>query len=400
MKISKFALFVIFALIVLGLRFYFALPQCEAGEICSFLNGNLKITGKIITAPDTSTSSRFILKAEKFEQFGNWYPLKGLVYADVQAIDYEYGDTLQVQGAFTEPKYRYPIVDAYVKNPSVTVLGKNGGNIFFKYLFRFKKFLTLRFAQLYPEPAAGFLPGILLGSKSAIPKMMIDDFKKTGLSHIIALSGFNIVILISFVSSLLSFLPRKISTPVCIAVIIVFTMLVGAGASVLRAAIMGSLTLVAKLFGRKAAGMRTLFLTAYVMAFFDPLSIAYDIGFQLSFAATAGILIFTRRFQEFFGALPNFFAMRDSFATTLAAQVFTLPIIFFYFRGVSLIAPVSNILVLPFIPILMLGGALSLVLGKIAAAPTWVLFQIVNAIIHSLAAAPFSFMSFPTDWGI
>lgn len=260
-----------------------------------------------------------------------------------------------------------------------------------------RQFFIDRLDSLFPEPAASFAAGILLGARRSIPYAVLEDFRRAGLTHILAISGYNIIILIVFVTAIFSFLPRKISTWISLAVILLFTLLVGASASVVRAAIMGSLSLFARLVGRKSSGMRALFITAGIMILFDPRILFDDIGFQLSFAATAGILLFAERIKFFLKKIPEAFAIRTSLATTLAAQVFTTPLIFWHFGGISFIAPLANIVILPLVPLLMLGSFLSLIFGKILAAPTWILFTIVLKLIHFFASLPFAFIDFGTS---
>lgn len=260
-----------------------------------------------------------------------------------------------------------------------------------------QQILLERLNELFPEPAASLSAGLLLGARRSIPYQVITDFRRAGLTHIIAISGYNIVILITFVTAFFSFLPRKISTWISLLVIFLFTLLVGASASVVRAAIMGSLSLIARLFGRKSAGMRSLFITGLVMVLFDPTILFSDIGFQLSFAATAGILLFCRRLEVFLKFIPETLGTRTSLATSLAAQVFTTPLIVWHFGGISLVAPLANLFVLPFVPLLMLGSFLALIGGKILAAPTWILFEIILAIIHFFASLPFAFIDLGTS---
>lgn len=260
-----------------------------------------------------------------------------------------------------------------------------------------REFLLGRLNTLFSEPAASLAAGLLLGARQSIPAAVTADFKMAGLTHIIAISGYNIVLLINFVALVFSFLPRKISTWLSLAVILVFTLLVGASASVVRASIMGSLGIFARLCGRKSSGMRSLVISAAIMIAFDPAIVTSDIGFQLSFAATAGLLLFSKWFSEHLQILPEKFGIKESLATTLAAQVFTIPIIMLHFGSLSLITPLSNIVVLPFIPLLMAGSFASLFFGKILALPTELLFNLVVFLIHFFASLPFAFIEVGTS---
>lgn len=379
---------IILAILILVLRFSFAYreingekdsPLAPRGEIA-------QVTGLITSFPErTSGFKRFTVKTAS----------KKIVTVESKEDLGEYGEIVELNGKLLPPKRKYPVTIGYFKNPKIKVISQNRGNYLLAKLFALKKILIGMLDSLYPQPASSFLEGILFGYRSSIPNELILDFRKTGLSHIIALSGYNVVILIAFVSAFLSFLPRRFFGITCIAFIIVFVLFVGGGASVARAAFMGCMSVLSKIFGRKYSAKRVLALAGSIMTFFDPLIILYDVGFQLSFAATAGILLFSEKWREKLEFLPNVFGIKDSLVTTFASQVFTLPIIMFYFKGVSLIAPLANIVVLPFIPVLMLGGFLSLFLGKIVAAPTWIVFNILVKIIAVLGSFSFSYMDLP-----
>jgi len=260
------------------------------------------------------------------------------------------------------------------------------------FLAPLRTFLVERLQSVFPEPESSLAAGLLFGHRATIPWRIKEDFQKTGLTHILAISGYNMVILIAFISTVFSIFPRNAWITLSLVSIFLFTLLVGASASVVRAAIMGSLTLVGRIFGRKSIGLRSLFVTGYIMILMDPFLLFFYIGFQLSFAATAGILLFSESLKTHISFFPNWFGMKDTAVATWAAQIFTTPIILFYFKGLSLIAPLANIIIVPCIPFFMLGSFLSLFFGKIIAAPTAFLFELMLAVIHWFARLPFAFM--------
>lgn len=396
MKVKKQIVWMMLALSIFALRYYTALPQFDHTYIGSYQDMYVEIRGKVREPPEESFSrTQISIELDAMKQFDQWFPIYGNVVAYAAFPgNIQYGDTISLRGELQKPFRNDPRIAAIVKNPKIKLITSSQGNFFFRSLFKLKQFFMKRLEELLPEPSGSFAAGILLGARGSIPRDVIDDFRKSGLTHIIALSGFNIVILIEFITRLLAILPRKLRNLFAIALVILFTILVGASASVVRAAIMGSLSLIAELFGRKSEGLRTLFITGFVMILIDPFIAIHDIGFQLSFGATAGILMFAKKWQKRFENIPNWFGSLDSLITTTAAQIFTLPLILFYFRGFSIIAPLANIFVLPFIPFLMLGSFLTLIVGRILAAPTWILFKLVLFIIHSFAALPFAFIDF------
>lgn len=396
MKLKKWIVWILFAVAIFVLRYYTALPTFDPTYVGSYHGIYAEMRGKIREPPEESFSRTEIsIEINAIKQFGQWFPIHGniVVYAHFQE-NIQYGDTIGVKGELQKSFRNDPRIAAIVKNPHIELIVKSQKNFLFRSLFQLKQIFVKRLENLLPEPSGSFAAGILLGARGSIQREILDDFKKSGLTHIIALSGFNIVILIEFINRLLSILQRKVRSICAIILITLFTILVGASASVLRAAIMGSLSLIAELFGRKSLGLRTLFITGFFMVLLDPFIAIHDIGFQLSFGATAGILLFAKKWQKRFENLPNWFGSLDSLITTIAAQIFTLPLILFYFHGFSIIAPLANIFVLPFIPLLMIGSFLTLIGGIIFAAPTWILFKFVLWIIHIFASLPFAFVDF------
>ncbi|MEK7523980.1 MAG: ComEC/Rec2 family competence protein [Patescibacteria group bacterium] len=399
MKWRRWIFWFVFGSAIFAVRYAWALPKFDANYAGTYRGRELTMEGQV-TLPPEESSTQLQIDVERFKLLGSWYFLHGvvLVRVPIGGERFHYGDKIRVIGRLDEPFRADPRIAAVVGKAKIQLL-ENGeivrtlGQHIIAGLADVKGFFIGRLNAVFPEPASSFAAGILFGSRSSLPKNIVNDFKQTGLTHILALSGYNIVILITFIESLLSFLNRRWRNIFALIFIFVFTLLVGAGASVVRAAIMGSLGLFARIFGRPSAGLRALFITGYIMILFDPFLLLYDIGFQLSFGATAGILLFTNPLKKRLAFLPNWLGMRDSFTTTTAAQAFTLPLIIFYFQGFSIVTPAANLVVLPFMPILMLGSFLALLIGKIPAAPTLLIFDAVLAVIHFFASLPFSFVS-------
>ncbi len=216
--------------------------------------------------------------------------------------------------------------------------------------------------KLLPEPQASLLSGILWGEQKQMDKNLYGALKRTGTLHVIALSGMNITILISLIGKITLFLGRKQSILLSLTLIVIFIVFVGASPSVVRAGIMGSLSLLAVYFGRKSWAMLSLILAAGIMLIINSAWI-FDIGFQLSFLATLGIIVLASKpLRKKKGLAGEFLEEgKENLRTTLAAQVFTLPVIIYNFKQLSLIAPLTNVLVLWIIqPIMVLGFVLSL----------------------------------------
>jgi competence protein ComEC len=262
--------------------------------------------------------------------------------------------------------------------------------------------------QLLPEPHAGLLNGILFGTKATLSKELMDALVKTGTLHIVALSGMNITILESLIgSTLLPFIGKRHAAVATILLIIGFIWFVGPSASVIRAGIMGTLALLATIFGKQKWGLFFFGCTAAVMLLAHPAWIG-NLSFQLSAGATLGLILFGKKIidkKESVFLRSKIYDLRslieDALRITLAAQVFTIPLIFFTFRRISLISPLTNVLIGWLIqPLTALGlvtailGWVSLPLGQVAAWAAWVFLQYLITVIEWTAKIPFSSLGF------
>ena len=388
---DKRILWVAIAISIYAARYILGLPDFSSDYVGRYVGNALRVEGIVV-------DERGKIEVLGFEYLGTFLPLKGnielVIFGDyIPAL----GDRVSVFGLLSEPMRKSPYVGAVIAKPEIRLIRSGEWPAPLLWLNGLKKIFVARLSSVLPEPSASLAAGILLGSREAIPKNILQDFQKTGLTHILAISGFNIIIMVGFLMYVFSIFHRRIAVCFSIFIVVIFTLLVGAGASVVRASIMGSLGLFAQLLGRKSSGLRALFLAGGIMLLLDPFLLFHDIGFELSFAATAGILLFGERIKNYLKKIPNMLGIRDSLAITLSAQIFTTPLIIFYFRIFSVIAPLSNLLVLPAIPFLMLGSFLCLIfgqtiIGQIIACPVFLLFNAIIAIVHFLAALPFSFI--------
>lgn len=251
-----------------------------------------------------------------------------------------------------------------------------------------------------PEPHASLLNGILFGVNLKTTSGFYDQLKAVGLLHIVVLSGMNITLLAALIGEATLWLGRKLSVIFTAVSIIGFVIFVGPQAPIVRAAIMGILTLVAIVYGKKSIALYSLFISLLVIAIVWPDWLS-TISLQLSVGATLGILLFSGTIPNQRGTLLQELKteFRSSLRTTLAAQVFTAPLIFIYFREVSLIAPISNVLVSWLIgPLMVLGfagailGKISFILGLIPAYLAYGLLAYMVWVIQFLSAIPFTFL--------
>lgn len=316
----------------------------------------------LVYAPSLSTA-RLAETGEPRWRYGDRVRIIGNLETPPEFESFSYRDYLARLGVYSQ-----------VRQAEVEFLAAEQGHWLYQPIFNFKAHALNTLEQLFPEPHAALLQGILLGVESRIPQTIKDQFSTTGTSHIVAISGFNIAILVGLFMTLFS----RVAGPnrgalLTIAVIVFYTVLVGASASVVRAAIMGSLGVIGQRLGRSGAGLNLLALAAFGMTLVNPLTL-WDVGFQLSAAATLGLIVYgdalkvglqtwleKRLAPSQAARLANFAS--DLFLLTLAAQITTLPILAYTFRQVSIISLVANVLILPVQPAVMILGGVALLLG-------------------------------------
>ncbi len=328
-----------------------------------------------------------------------------------------YGDRISVKGRLATPpefpdfSYKNYLakenIGTMIESTSVNIEASRQGSLFFEYLYAIRKSLENRINLILPEPHSSLMSGILLGVRRNIPERFLSDLQTTGLTHMIALSGFNITILITFIAGgLLKRARPLLRYGGAMVIIVIFTLMVGAGPSILRAAIMGLLGLLALWHGRTAQILTMLLLTLAVMVTLEPRSLLYDVGFQLSFLATLGLILLTKPLEPFFSKLPERLGIRETLLSTFAAQIMVLPILFGNFGQVSLISPLSNLVVLWIIPLTMLLGSAALfiafiplvgiLIAKIIGFGCWLCLTYVILVIQGLAKVPLA--ALPITW--
>ncbi|MBI2037576.1 MAG: ComEC family competence protein [Candidatus Magasanikbacteria bacterium] len=368
---------------ILGaVRFLITIPEKNNSRV-EFYNGEKKIVqGFIIKEPDRGVSDvRYIVRVEKLKEGRNFIPVTGNIAIKTLIYpEYNYGDNLEVECLLQEPanfedsRFNYQKylakqdVRSICSNPKIKILKGSSGNWFIKTMLGFKKKIQINISRLWPEPDGSLMAGILYGSRSGLPADIADNFSRTGISHIIAVSGYNVSIIIVALNAILIYVGffRRQSFWLLAFLILAFVFFTGASASVVRAGVMALVVLVAGRVGRLSAIGRVLVYACVIMLIFNPYILLWDAGFQLSFLATIGLVYISPIIQNF---IDGKFILKNSavlivlevFSTTMAAIIATLPLIMYQFGRVSLVAPLVNILILWVIPWLMLFGFLALI---------------------------------------
>jgi competence protein ComEC len=370
-------------------RYGTSLPRIDVSHVAWYNDrGQTAIVGVVSGEPDPDGAlwRARIAADEIWHPFG-YAQVSGLVLATMPAYPRVHdGDRVRLAGELVTPpvwedfSYKDYLaregVHSLMYRPSVEVLQsaeRRGVSwVLGQVRARGEAFL----ARFVPEPEASLLSGILLGRDKGIADNVMDAFRDTGTAHIIAISGFNITILCGMLlAALTRTFGRRWAVYGTVPAVVAYTVLVGGDPPVVRAAIMGCLTLVALQLGRRSDALNALAITALVMTAARPLAL-WDVGFQLSFAATLGIILYAeplhRRVGGFISArVPQEWAkvalgwLGTGFVATLAAQTLTLPISVAYFRNLSPVSLLANLFILPAQPQVMAWGGSALLLGLV-----------------------------------
>lgn len=322
---------------------------------------------------------------------------------------YFYGDMISVKGTLEKPEnFKTEIGKEF---DYINYLGKDSiyytvsfaetksisdshGNLLIGFLLKTKqKFLDVINKNI-PPPQSSLLSGLLLGTKQSLGKNIEQHFIDTGLIHIVVLSGYNVTIVAEALMRTFSFLPLIGSTSFGVVSIIFFAIMTGAGATIVRASIMAIIALIARATGNAFNISRALALAGFLMVVQNPYILYFDLSFQLSFLATVGLIYLSPLFEKYFLWLPKKFGLREIASATIATQIFVLPFILYKMGNLSIIAPITNLLVLPLIPVTMLFGFLTGIFGLISSFIAFPFGFVANFLLKTELFIVKSFSSF------
>ena len=342
---------------------------------------------------------------------------------------YAVGDELKISGRIEQPEnfsnfdyvshLRRDAIFAVMSFPQIEKIGEGNGNRLMLALSRTKHAFEENIDAALPEPHAAFMNGLLLGERASIPQSVRDDFQTTGVSHIVALSGYNITLIGRNLMGLLLWFtaPFAASFWIATAAIFLFVLMTGAAASVVRAGIMGVFVLIAQKEGRPYQMTNALAFAGAAMIFQNPYILRFDAGFQLSFLATIGLVYLSPHVEQWFDRIRlklifsdpklslrrkettsearQFLGLKRIFVETLSAQITVLPLLIYLFGRVSLVSPFANLAVLIAVPYSMAAGFgagaagfLSRMAGDAAGWAAWVLLEYQLRAVSFFARLP------------
>ncbi len=336
----------------------------QPNEFQQWLGTKQDFEGVVVTEPDVRPDKQLIT----LQPTG--YSQRVLVTMTL-TTRIQYGDLVWVRGKVVEAKafddFDYPgflarfNTYALARFPKVIVIAHGKGNAMVSLLLHLKGVLVVYLLSLYDNVRGNFLLGILIGAKRGLPPEVTQNFIRTGTSHILAVSGFNISIFITWLAYAAYAVGRRAQIVLSALCIIAFVIIAGPSSSVVRAACMGGVFMVGMLSGRLYYPLIGLLFVAAGMVYVNPRILYWDIGFQLSAAATFGILLGVPFLETLKERTRGFYKIFELLAITMCAIVFTLPISLWHFGELSIVAPLANLLLVPPVEIVMGLGFLSFI---------------------------------------
>ncbi len=425
-KYKKFAVFG-FCLLFLTIgiwRYQLAELKITNSQLRNYNDSGEDITliAKVVEEPDVRENSiKLTIKPEEIDE-------KILVSAS-RYPEYQYGDKLKISGRLKTPQqfeegeedkfssaardfnYRdYLAKDgiySVMNFPEIELIEKGKGNFVYAKILNFKNKLRETIYQNLSPSQSLILAALILGDKKKISEDLKQKLNIAGVRHITAISGMHIMIfsgILMYLGTVLG-LYRGQAFYFAVILLLLFIIMIGAPASAVRAGIMAGLFLLGQKLGRLSLSSRAIVMAAAAMLLVNPLLLKLDVGFQLSFLAIMGIIYFLPTFQSWLRKVSNFFQLRNLLSLTFSAQIFTLPILIYNFGYFSLVSPITNILIVPFLPYIMLSGfifGLSGIifqpLGFVLSFPVWFLLTYLIKIVDWFSSFPFASLTLEISW--
>jgi competence protein ComEC len=315
---------------------------------------------------------------------------------------YKFGEKVEFKAkvkAYDEKSGRYKkdnVVGSIFLNNIDKIGYEDGLSIkIYSVLYSIRAKVNSALSVALPSREAGLASGLILGEKAFLSADTKRLLQASGTMHIIALSGYNITIILSLFQFLRARYSRLTNLLVPLVFVLIFVVMTGAAPSIVRAAIMGLMPVLARCFGRGSSSFVTILFSAVIMLILNPFLLIYDVGFQLSFLALTGMMYLGPILYEKLSFLPKYISFPIS--ETLGAQLTSLPILIYYFGNVSVISPISNLIILSLVPLCMLIaffigaiGAIVPLFAKIFAIPGFIILKLFNDLIAFFGNLPFA----------
>lgn len=354
---KKWTILAIISLFILLGAGYYRWDDSKFKDVNIVFNKKINFSGLIIDDPQINFGNQ-TLTVKLNEPYQGKISAKSALYPR-----FHYGDKLTFRGKIEAPppgSYANYLakenIGGLMNFPEIKLEKSGLGSPIKAALFNFKNSIVDSYSKILPPEQAALLAGLIFGERGGFSKEFKKAMSLSGTTHLTALSGQNITIISTAVAAAIGFfLPPFLTFSATILIILIFVAMTGFGPSAVRAAIMGFAVLLANLTGRIYDPRNSIGLAAFLITLFNPKALVFDLGFQLSFLAVLGIIYLRPALKKLlrFGDKPGFFAWRENFLMTLAAQLATAPVLIVNFGNFSFTALIANILILTAVPLTM-----------------------------------------------
>ncbi|OGN97211.1 MAG: hypothetical protein A2Z77_06495 [Chloroflexi bacterium RBG_13_51_36] len=419
-------------LAVLGgtMRYPSLFPPADEHFVRSYNDaGTVEMQGMVTEEPDirdrycllTLSASEITVSGESKEVWGST-----LIRVPRYPV-YHYGDVLKVTGELETPSQSEDFdyitylarqgIYSLIYYPKIELLDRGQGVKPLQWIYSLREQLSVSLARALPEPQGSLAQAILLGLRDNVPDSLNKAFSRTGTAHLLAISGLHMSIIIAILLSLFTLLfgrQRSIYIWLTLALIWLYTLLAGMNPPVIRAAIMGSLFIIAVYLGRQGNAIIALAFAAAVMVGIQPY-VLWSASFQLSFLAMAGLVLLypyfqtwgrkgvARLFKNRDRIVPTASIVTDTFAASLAASVLVLPLIAYNFGIVSLVGLPATFFALPTLPFIIVTSSLvaftglfALLAAQILGWLAWLFLSYLVSVVQGFDALPHSSLEVAT----
>lgn len=419
----------------LGMARFLLAPSAIPPEFASLFGTRAVIEGVVVADPDLREATQRLTVEVQEEGATTKMLVVAPLYPEVR-----YGETIRAEGNVERPEpfdtdggrvFRYDQflakdgIFALMYQAQVEVVApRSGAFMHVRGGLSDLKFSGIdALSRALPEPQASLAAGLILGGKQGLGESLLDDFIRSGLVHIVVLSGYNVMIVAEFIMRLFGFLSRRWAAAAGALAIGAFVLAAGAGPASIRAGLMAGIALYGRATGRTYDAFRALLFSGLLMLLWNPLTLTHDPGFQLSFVATLGLIFgapVTERWFAFMKSGPAPLEnrarktdnekdstsltgfLREIAAATVAAQISVLPLLLYQNGLLSVVAFPTNLLVLPVVPfamlasfIAMLAGAVVPSLAPVVGLPAYVLLSLITGAVEIAARLPLAAFSIP-----
>lgn len=408
---------------LIGIGHYHIYEDIQINKVEPYIGLSCTYNGRIIDMPvKKERKTEYVLKVNQVEYknklYNTTFKIILICYDNANTAKYQYGDWIQFKSVLEYPpqamnagdfdysmylKSRGIYAISYLKPYQILKLGEVQKKLHLTDVaYHIKEFIIHTTEKYIPGLESALLKGILVGDRTDFTEEMAENFADSGLSHLVAVSGNHVVIILLVLTYVLQTLGfrKTVVHVISIGAVLLFMLVTGCTASVMRAGIMAIVVLAAYLLNREADTLTSLFFSALLILLWNPLTI-HDVGLQLSFSATAALLFFYKPIYLRLTFIPE--KIREVITATIAAQIGTIPFTVYHFNNISMVSLFSNIVAVPLTTIALISGILLMIIGNIfgflgnmAAGFTFFLLKLLLCWSKFCAGLPFAVLNCPT----